>query len=208
MTLEKLYDFYEKAYFSEIETKEKLHSRVQAVFSLIVIAATILTYLAKNTTFESNLSLSCFVASLTVLSFIILLYSCWRLKNAFWGNAFKYCPTPADINKYHLELIKFEGDFKDYCHTNNLTYNNEHNPEQGLKEFINNKLIECTSWNIQKNELRSSEIFESLKYFFYSLIPLLIAVSVFLCADLDSASPRKSSSPNYLIIPLENIRRI
>lgn len=207
MTHEKLYDFYEKVYFAEIEMKDKLHGRVQTVFSLIVIAATVLTYLAKNTAFESDLPLACLVGTLTALSFILLLYSCWRLKKAFWGNAFKYCPSSADINTYHLGLIQFEKDFKDYCSTNSIPYNDEHNAEQGLTKFITTELINCSSWNSQQNEIRSSEIFESAKIFFISLVPLLIAVSIFLLADLDSASPRKTSTPNYLLVPLENIRR-
>lgn len=68
--------------------------------------------------------------------------------------------------------------------------------------------MECTSWNIKKNEDRSSEIFESTKLFFVSLVPLLFAVIIFLSADLDSASPRKTAEPNYVIIPVENMRSL
>ncbi|HEP1897484.1 TPA: hypothetical protein VCC33_003308 [Kluyvera cryocrescens] len=208
MSQEKLFDLYEKVYFSEIENKDKLHTRVQTIFSLIVIEVTVLTYLAKNTSLENVPCLSIIVILLTIGSFFMVIYSCFRLQKAFWGNAFRYLPTPNDINTYRLELIEYEKTFIDYCNKNKIKYENEHNPDNKIQEYIAKELMECTSWNIKKNEDRSSEIFESTKIFFCSLVPLLIAVIIFLSADLDSASPRKTAEPNYVIIPVENMRSL
>lgn len=208
MSQEKLFDLYEKVYFSEIENKDKLHTRVQTIFSLIVIEVTVITYLAKNTSLDNNIPLSVLVIVLTIGSFLTVIYSCFRLQKAFWGNSFRYLPTPNDINKYHLELIKYEKTFINYCNENEIEYKNEHNPDDKIQEYLARELMECTSWNIKKNEDRSSEIFESTKLFFVSLVPLLFAVIIFLSADLDSASPRKTAEPNYVIIPVENMRSL
>ena len=56
--------------------------------------------------------------------------------------------------------------------------------------------------------MRASQIYGATKFFFYSLIPLVISVGLFLAMDLDSASPRKTSESNVIIIPVENARRL
>lgn len=208
MNRDKLFELYEKLYFSEIETKDKLHARVQVVFSLIVISVTILTYLTKNISFEYCWQLSLGVVILIFCSFIAIGYSCLRLQKAFWGNKFRYVTTPKELNAYREQLVKYEIDFIEYCLDNDIQYRNEHEPGEVFRKHILNELTDCTDWNTRQNEDRSSEIFESIKWFFISLVPLVLAVAIFLIADLDSASPRKSTAPNYIIIPMENIRRL
>ena len=207
MKKEKALEFYEKLYFSEIENKDKIHTRAQAEFGLIVITTTILTYLAKNTSYEAHPFLACIVFLFTVASFILTLVSSVLLKQVIWGNEFKYCPAPQALHDHHTKLIAYEGTYKKYCDDNGLTYDNSHNPDDKLWDFIHQEIRECASWNSNINEVRSSKLFESTKYLVWSWIPILAAVTIFLLADLDAASPRKENSPTYLIIPLENVRR-
>lgn len=207
MKKEKTLDFYEKLYFSEIENKDKIHTRAQAEFGLIVITVTILTYLTKNTSFDNYSILASIVFFLTTISFLFVLYSSLLLKDVIWGNEFRYCPAPLALHTHHQDLIKYEEDYKDYCNNIGVAYNNDHNPEEKLWDFIHQEIRECCSWNTDINEQRSSKLYESTKYLVWSWIPIIIAVIIFLVADLDAASPRKKNDPNYLIIPIENIRR-
>jgi len=207
MKKEKALDFYEKLYFSEIENKDKIHTRAQADFGLMGITVTILTYLAKNTSYEDHFILAVIVFILTLLSFFLVLRSSILLKGVIWGNEFKYCPAPKEMHSYHQNLINYEVTYKDYCNTNGLTYENDHDPDDKLWEFIHQEIRECASWNSNINETRSIKLYESTKFLVWSWIPLIVAVIIFLLADLDAASPRKQKDTNYLIIPLENVRR-
>ncbi|ELE11670.1 Uncharacterised protein [Escherichia coli] len=207
MKKDKALEFYEKLYFSEIENKDKIHTRAQAEFGLVVITATILTYLAKNTSYESHPRLACLVFLCTAISFGLVLVSSILLKQVIWGNEFKYCPAPKALHDYHIDLISYEVKYKKYCDDNGLTYDESYNPDNKLWEFIHQEIRECASWNSNINEERSSKLFESTKYLVWSWIPIIAAVVIFLLADLDAASPRKNNAPNYLIIPIENVRR-
>lgn len=207
MKKEKALEFYEKLYFSEIENKDKIHTRAQAEFGLIVITATILTYLAKNTSYEAHPFLACVVFIFTAISFFLILASSFLLKKVIWGNKFKYCPAPQALHDYHTQLINHEVTYKKYCEDNGIAHDNNHTPDDKLWDFIHQEIRECASWNSNINEVRSSKLFESTKYLFWSWIPILIAVTIFILADLDAATPRKENAPTYLIIPLENVRR-
>ncbi|WP_143370287.1 hypothetical protein [Escherichia coli] len=129
------------------------------------------------------------------------------MKQVIWGNEFKYCPAPKALHDYHIDLISYEVKYKKYCDDNGLTYDESYNPDNKLWEFIHQEIRECASWNSNINEERSSKLFESTKYLVWSWIPIIAAVVIFLLADLDAASPRKNNAPNYLIIPIENVRR-
>lgn len=207
MKNDKALEFYEKLYFAEIENKDKIHTRAQADFGLMVITVTILTYLAKNTSYENHFILAVIVFLLTFISFILVLRSSILLKGVIWGNEFKYCPAPREIHSYHQDLVAYETTFKGYCNTNGLTYDNSHNPDDKLWEFIHQEIRECASWNSNANEARSIKLYESTKYLVWSWIPIIAAVIIFLSADLDAASPRQQNDTKYLIIPLENVRR-
>lgn len=208
MDIEKLKEFYEKLYFQETENKDKIYNRIQMIFGLIVIDATIVTYLLKNTSFENHAFFACIVIGLSLLSVFFIYKACMLLKKAFWGNEFKYIPKPKEIDEYYNDLIKYEADYKKYCDNNGLTYNGEHSSSKKFNEYLVKQLVECTSWNTKKNEMRTSQIYRATKFFFFSLIPLVIAVGFFLAMDLDSASPRKTNEPHFIIIPVDNIRRL
>ena len=178
------------------------------IFGLIVIDATIVTYLLKNTSFDNHAYVACIVIALSLLSVLFIYNACMLLKKAFWGNEFKYIPKPKEINDYYNNLIKYEADYIEYCTNNGVAYNGEHSSSKKFDEYLVTQLVECTSWNTKENEMRSSQIYRATKFFFFSLIPLVIAVGLFLAMDLDSASPRKTSEPHFIIIPVDNIRRL
>lgn len=204
---EKLLEFYEKLYFSEIENKDKIHTRAQAEFGLIVITVTILTYLAKNTSYEIYPFLSVIVFLLTASSFFFVLRSSILLKEVIWGNEFKYCPAPLALHNHHQGLIKYEKEYKQYCTAVGIKYDDSQNPDDALWKFIHQEIRECASWNSDTNEQRSGKLYWATKHLVLSWFPLIVAVIIFLIADLDAASPRKKNDPNYLIIPIENVRR-
>ena len=68
MDIEKLKEFYEKMYFSENENKDKIYNRIQMIFGLIVIDATVLTYILKNTSFENYIYVASIVIVLSLFS--------------------------------------------------------------------------------------------------------------------------------------------
>ncbi|MGP2415821.1 hypothetical protein ACTUSQ_16845 [Pantoea ananatis] len=174
MRQEKAIEFYEKLYFSEIESKDKIHNRAQANFGLIVIATTVLTYLVKNTTFQDNHWLASIVFFLTAISFALILISVWHLKSVVWGNEFFYCPNPVDINDYHQDLIKYELTYKKYCDENQIVYDESQNPNERILDYIHEEIRACTALNSEANENRSRKMYKCLKFFSGHLPPYLL----------------------------------
>ncbi|HEI9729030.1 TPA: hypothetical protein SLN40_002339 [Serratia marcescens] len=205
MDSNKLSEFYERLYFSEIDNKDKLYTRIQMAFGLIVLSTTVITYLLKNTSFDKNPCAAMFVVLFSVVSLFLVIISCWLLKEASWGNDFKYLPRPKEINIHYENFVTYEPTYIKYCEDNGFNYSGEYNPNKKINDYLLNELIECTSWNTSKNEFRSQKIYSSITFFFYSIIPLVIAVAIFLAMDLDSASPRKPTQPHYIIVSPDNL---
>lgn len=202
----KALEFYEKLYFYEIENKDKIHNRAQASLGLFVIAMTVLTYLAKNTTYDDHHCLTIIVLTLVTISFGMIIVSCILMIRVIWKNQFRYCPHASNLNEYNLQLITHEKDYKKYSDDYELEYDGSQDANVLMLEYLHSEIIECATHNSTINEVRTKKLYGSLQIFFCSLLPLIIAVVLFLAADLDAASPRKKAEPQYLIIPLENIR--
>lgn len=207
MRPDKASDFYEKLYFHEIDNKDKIHSRAQASFGLIVIAMTILTYLAKNTSIDSHPYLASFVLYMVATSFIMVLFSSYLMIRVIWGNRFRYCPDTITLNEHHQKLIEHERVHIEYCEEYGIKYEGTHDPNSMMVDYLNSEIILSAAHNSNINEKRTKKLYDALWFFFWSLLPLIIAVILFLLADLDAASPRNKIDTKYLIIPLENIRR-
>ncbi|WP_405423275.1 hypothetical protein [Pantoea stewartii] len=203
----KALEFYEKLYFYEIENKDKIHNRAQASFGLFVIAMTVLTYLAKNTSSDNHHNLANTVLFLVAISFGMIIFSCFLMIRVIWRNQFRYCPHATDLDNYNLALIAHEKEYKEYSDDNELEYDNSLDANTKMLEYLHSEIIKCATHNSDINQVRTQKLYKSLHIFFWSLLPLIIAVILFLVADLDAASLRKKNEPQYLIIPLDNIRR-
>lgn len=203
MDNDKLLLFYERLYFHEMDLKEKLHSRVQIVFTLALIVATGITYIFKNLSY-AIIPIAVIIVLLNTASSLLLCYSLFFLKKAFWDNVFKQVPTPNEITDYLSSLVKHRDVIE--------KYNTEHpdyahpviNPEQAINDFVLAELEKCASHNMLINEQRSRNIHKAVSIIFQSLIPLAMALILFLAVDLDLSSPRKATESSKEVIIINN----
>ncbi|HDL7730840.1 TPA: hypothetical protein PXP20_004043 [Yersinia enterocolitica] len=205
MNSEYLHNLYEKLYFQQLEYKDKLHNRIQVIFGLIVFIGTIITYVIKNISFNSGLITPCIVLFFLIISFVILFFSCLILKRCFFGNKYKQLGTPEDINKYLNELIEREKAAKEYCSYYGTQLDEDFLSDVNIREYICDELISSVSDNMKLNDKRSEEIYKATNLMFKSVIPLIIAVAIFLIADLDATSVRNSNNKQYIIVTTEKL---
>ncbi|AOR65106.1 hypothetical protein [Pectobacterium wasabiae] len=199
MTRTDLLKFYEKIYFHEAELREKLYVRIQIVFAFYVFIVTSAIYIIRNIDYSGG-ALAIAALILSVICCIVMAVSIFYLKRAFWGNEFKVISTPEEISR-HLENLK-EHKVKLEEYNAMYAYNKQKiiNPEDGLDNFIFERLQRCSSHNMLINEWRSSQIHQSVYYFFLSLIPLLFSAVVFIGFDLDLSSSQKSKKTEIIVI--------
>ncbi|WP_333617439.1 hypothetical protein [Mixta calida] len=199
MKKEEKYGLYEKLYFHENDVKEKLHARVQGVFAFFALVITAIAYIFKNTS-SSPAWVFYTINILLSLTAVLIFLAAWKLKKAFWGNKYARLATPKEISVYEKELMNYHSKMKKY----NEDYPHNAQPledvEQSLRDWICSSFEEASSVNIEVNAMRSEMIHEAVLRLFYGLIPLAVAMALFLSFNLDSSAPRNSSSPKSIII--------
>ncbi|HEN3578772.1 TPA: hypothetical protein U5E25_002217 [Yersinia enterocolitica] len=199
MDCEKRLALYEKMYFSENETKEKLHARVQGVFAFALIIATVISYIFKNITY-SSVWLSFAIIGLNVVACSFLGYALWLLKKAFWGNEYAIFFTPKEISDLLVECREYSDSIVKYNNENPFTPVSDVDANQLLDKMICERFEFVTTNNINVNHLRSDNIHKAIHKMFVCLIPLTLALVFFLIWNLDSSAPRNVSPVETKVI--------
>lgn len=193
MNREEKYTLYEKLYFQENETKEKLHARVQGVFAFFALISTAIAYVFKNLTRHEVIDFYA-INSLLITSSIILVAAALRLKQAFWGNQYARLATPKEISNYEQELHLQRIAQREYNEKHPDHALNVVEVEDKLKDWICGSFEVAASHNMNVNSLRSEKIHEAVFRMFISLIPLVIALIIFVSLNLDGSAPRNAAS--------------
>ncbi|WP_273761176.1 hypothetical protein [Aeromonas hydrophila] len=193
MNRESLFKMYEKSYYHEMETREKIAGRVQINFALAAAGFTVISYMIRMLDFDKNLFLI-ILCCISIFACLILSFFCIKsLINAFWGNEYKGIPTANEIDRYRNELIAHNAKIDIYNHNYPGNIQPSTNVEQKTYDFIYEKFRDCSSHNSEINESRYLSIHDSFRWLLYSGIPFLISISIFIMGDLDVSSPRKET---------------
>ncbi|WP_312918228.1 hypothetical protein [Stutzerimonas kunmingensis] len=198
-----LFELYEKLYFHELEIKEKITTRVQLVFTLMVMLYTVASYMLRMLDYSSAVG----VVVLFLLFFgafgVFSALAIPQLIRAFWGNVFQCIPSPCETEKYRAEV---EGYCKDIISFNKENPDNKQ-PEIDVsvevKDYLYEKYKDCAAHNTVVNERRSVFVHEAFKWLIISAVPLLVAALLFIVIDLDVSSPRKEFSIRDKDVALE-----
>ena len=188
------HQMYESLYYHDLNLRESFTARVQWTSALIFSVLTVIAYMARTLDTTTSFKLA-FVFYFSIgLAFFLIINSIVHLKNAVWGNTYQMIPTPIEIDRYRDKLITYNKEIHEY----NIAYPNNKQPikkvDLELNNFIYGTLRDCSSLNSEINRKRSSCIYDSMKWFMWSTIPLLLACLVFILYDLDASSPRKDLS--------------
>ena len=183
-------------YLYELEHREKLHTRVQLVFAVLIIVSTNNAYIIKNVYLDYSRDL--LVTTTIILAITSSFFSfiaCYYLVKAFWGNKYFLIDTTDKILEYKEAQKKHEKEMLDYAAETWKNYP-DHSIEipdphiQTLKQ-ITKKLSENASENAKTNTTRSLQIHLSIRYILCAAISLILSASIFVMSDLDTSSPRK-----------------
>ncbi|MDV5168821.1 hypothetical protein [Photobacterium rosenbergii] len=187
-----LFKVYEKMYFNEQETKEKLANRVQVTLAMIFVGLSASTYMIRMLDYTSDLLLIVCFSLFFFLSITILSFAIYHLVRAFWGNTFAEPPTPEQTENYLIDLEKFNADCIEFYGEEGAKEHLE-DVEQEVFYYLYDEYKKCASHNIAINEERSQRIHKAIRYILFSLAPFSISALIYIAADLDVSSPRKET---------------
>ena len=193
MKQEKLFEFYEKLYFHEMQNRDTLYTRVQINFALIFTGFSIVSYMLRMLDFSSNKELALVFSALAILSVTISSRGVFYLIKAFWGTEYKGVPDPVETDRYRVEVENHAESILQYNKDYPENKQPEVNVEAVLSKFLLEQVRDCATHNTYANEVRFTHVHNSVKWLLLAAIPFLSASVLFVAFDLDASSPRKET---------------
>ncbi|ENM3825755.1 hypothetical protein AB5A11_003527, partial [Vibrio cholerae] len=169
----------------------KLVARTQISFAIVVTAFTVISYMVRMLDYTSNCYAVAFFVVFVSISTLILIASLWFLIHSFSWRSYRGIPSPSRTDDYRIELIE---------HRDALVAYNEENPDHQqelydvddvMESYLYENFKVCSTHNTEVNDGRSGYARDGFKWVLAALLPLGIASSIFIIADLDTSSPRK-----------------
>ncbi|PTO74856.1 hypothetical protein [Vibrio splendidus] len=193
MNKDGLFSFYERIYFHEMETREKLFTRIQISFALFFTGYSIASYMVRMLDFTSHKSVATAFVVLTIVSGLISLVGVRHLVIAFWGSVYKGMSSPAETDKYRQDVQEYASSIVEY----NNQYPDNKQPlvdlDDMVSQFVFEQLRDCASHNTKVNDSRFAHVHNSIRWLLVAIIPFAIASALFVSFDLDASSPRKET---------------
>lgn len=173
--------FYEKQYYHEIETKQKIDLRLQTIIVFTFAWLNLATYTLQVIDYENNKIVSLIFFNLMVIFGVFILFSLKHSIFSFYGSTYQYIESPSVFNDYYNETNEYYTKYE----------NDEQYADKELKSFIQEKIIQTTDHNTRLNDRRSKNAFEAVRWLVFSFIPFSIAFSIFTFFRLDLTHPTK-----------------
>jgi uncharacterized membrane protein YcjF (UPF0283 family) len=168
-----LLDFFERAYFAELERKNKLYTAVAFPFSIVTVGVTLLGYASSK--FEIERSYSGPVITLVVLT-IFCLFSVVKNAHIFLvGREYEYIWQLDQMLSYRKQL-------EDFAASSELQFDARREFEDSLIRDIAN----CASINARHNDERSEAMYKMNLAAFGFVLLSLIAASIVVANELIS----------------------
>lgn len=104
MDKEDVFGFYEKLYFHEIDSREKLNARLQIPLMLIVSFVGVLAFLLQNYWHQGFSASAVSFLSLFALSFIALCIAAYYFVRSCFGNEYSFLPDAQSTEEYRQKL--------------------------------------------------------------------------------------------------------
>lgn len=191
MEAKELLAVFEKMYLLEAEIKEKITTRVQIVFTLILGVVTVSSYMLRMLDLDRF-----YWGVISIVALLVFFFGCLGMASkfavrAFWGNTFKVMPSASDVKDLHdklnlynedVRLAEEDGDFRSV----------RVDVRAKIEQYLCDKYEECATHNSDVNMERSRKVHESFRWLLVAFIPLGLAGSIFVICDMDVSSPRKN----------------
>lgn len=161
--------FYEKMYFHELESREKLTARLQLSLAMLTGLIAVISYVVSRANVEAHPG--AFAGALLLVSIVcgvVLLATAVRdYIRALWGHSYECLPYATDIEAYRVLLGET---YKGYTDGESLAHKH-------YKQFLIRYYSECAARNAAVNERRFNLLHECTSYMVYSL-PALVALGL------------------------------
>jgi len=184
MNKEQLFQLYKQLYFDEIERREKIESRLQLPFAIMVVVFGILTYMLQHVcNYDSNLAsylfwvffgISCCFFVLSILFFA----------RSWLGYKYRLLPTPESTEKYREECAEL---YRKYENCDDLV-------ENAIYQYLFNAYVEYSSWNMANNDTKMLNLERSGKALFVSFLFCILMLGPFFLGNLDKVTNKIGSN--------------
>ena len=158
---------YQKFYIHELETREKIESRLKTPMAMFVIIFGLIGYIAKESILKNNLNFefSFFLLSGTAtFTFILSIFFFFR---AIYGYHYSLLPTPIDLENYLEKIID------EYCKTDRGKAREW--ASEAFEEYLFNCYVSYTSQNTKNNDAKSLNLNRCIGSLIFSFISISLA---------------------------------
>ena len=186
MNKEELYKFYEKLYFHEIDSREKINSRLQIVLAIIVGQISIVGYILKSfDKYEFS-----FIVFLLGVTLVFLGLAIMRFVFSWYNYEYEFLPTAKDTEDYRDTLLDTYKDF-DNC---------DYLVEDALKNYIYNYFIECSTRNTLNNDTRSVNLHKTASNLIISFCLSAITIGILFYNNVNINASESNNTANQVYI--------
>lgn len=186
---------FKDLYIFELDQRDKLHNRVQLVFAVIIIVSTNNAYIIKNSYLDTSREI--LVSSTLLLSLVSIattLISARYLIKAAWNNSYELIDRPSAFIEFKKGQESHKEEMVDYAIRISSDYDDYimiPDPHLETLRHFKEEFARCSSTNADTNASRSLNIHHSIQKLLFASGFLIFAATIFIMADLDTASPRK-----------------
>jgi quinol-cytochrome oxidoreductase complex cytochrome b subunit len=194
MTDAELKQFYEKLYFLELESREKVQGRLQLSLTLLLAVIGAVVFLFQNFDYQAGAWAApriTFVFFLCV-GMVLLAASMVFFVNAFYNNSYYLLPDSRKTADYKLEL---EETYKEFEQSNKLV-------EAAMDQYLTNYYIEYATFNTQTNDRRAAYVHLCNGALVGAAVLFIFAYVAFYFGELDK-SKIKSATEVFVTKPVD-----
>lgn len=183
------FEFFEKLYFHELESREQMNTRIQIPLALLISIIGALGFMIQNFERDNKDGWAYLFVGACITSAIFILISGYFCVKAAWGHTYN--------------MTSFSTEWKGYYDSCVTLYQGEEEQDRAgliegaLEDAVLNKYIECASVNAGLNATRSYQYHLSIKYFLWAITCVSLTFIFYFFGMLDKSLHTK---PTEIVI--------
>lgn len=178
-----VFQLYEKLYFHEIDSREKLNSRLQTPLTLIVSFVGVLAFFLQNYGHQGFSFAAILFSFLLILSAISLTLATTFFVKSWYNNTYSFLPSAQDTENYRQSLIKLYESYKN-CSQLASDY---------FSDYLMKNYICCSAANTECNDRRSIYLHKTNGALVVTAAIAFLAFLAFFFGHLDKANIKKTT---------------
>ncbi len=188
MQKKQVIELYEKLYFHEIETREKLNSRLQIPLTIIISIVGLLSFLLQNYEHKSYSTAEIIFLISIAITFSILISAIFFFIRSWYNYTYSFLPTACETEEYRNKLIEM---YQPYSEDVDLA-------SKYFTEFLMRSYVECSSINTRNNDLRLLNLHKTNRQIVYTVAIAFISFLAFFLGNLEKDQSTKISQVSVI----------